>query len=524
MATESKYMEFMDEKVECALQYLPSQEEMRVSGRLQKLICLSIFRPETAKTPFSHTKYWQGIMGWLDYGPKRYPGYTIRIYFDASLCDVEVWQGVLRRMAERAKDPSNQIQLVKFTCPRFLMKDVGDKPCTYHTGLFGTMVRFLGWFEDPRITEVVAFRDLDLTPLKEDYDALEKFVKSRKAIGIYDWYSEGGCPNRLKCFCERVEEEKVYLVAAGLWCAHPLGEGHLDLWRKMLAMYKDERTKECMLMPGTFGLDEIILNTAIWNDLKIEPSQVDFMPTWLASAMQHFSIDGTPFYTSFMAHKHVKPVSSHPDTPLTLQSHSEFDLFAFEDEWEMPTGRQMQRREWERKKLMDLHPRDTCEGIHMLLSWVQRSEGLEGQWIQLYNQVSRVISEFMLHRRGLNLGMHHDTRRQRRLIEDFLKDPSQDIRFRILTDFQQFLFTCDREGYLEGLRSLLYKVLKEGRCAEYIGHFFSSFLCKRGSDRARHTKAMVEDLLEGIRDKRVKHEVGVACRLTSERNRDRDRH
>lgn len=524
MAHGPAWMAHYDAELECALEYFPPQAEMKRKGRLEKLVCLSIFRPKEATETFSHTKYWQGVMGWLEYGPRRFPGFTIRIYFDASLCDVEEWQGVLRRMADRATDRDSRIQLVKFTCPEFLVKS-DDGPCTFHTGLFGTMVRFLGWFEDPVITKVVAFRDLDLTPLKEDCEAVEAFARSGKRIGMYDWYA-GGVPARLACFSERVQAQTMSLVAAGLWCAAPLGRARVALWQKMMAMYKDDKTKECMLFPKPFGVDEIILNTTIWDDLKLVPSNVDFMPTWLAGAMQHFSVDGTPFDMRAEPHKRPVPPSRHPDAPLTLTGD---EVFFFDNAWRMTApGR---RGRW-KTNVMDLSPRDTCAGIQMLLTWIEKAEHLTGQWMQLHAWVSRVMTDFMLHRRGLNLGSSHDTRAQRRVVDHFLQHPTEDIRFHILSEFQQFLLVCDKEGFAEGLRRVLHRLLRRPGCSDEVVHFTSRFLCQRrgvwgmsrDTDRGRLMRPMVETLIAGVRDRRLRHALAKACGVgVPERERDRDR-
>lgn len=265
-----KWKELYNEKLECSLEYFPSPEDYTY----RNIISLSLFRPRSAAGA-GGARYIAGARQFVMHMRRAYPGWGLRIYFDASLAEdpdpeflsfIEDVKPVGDDILEG--EAYDHIQLVKFFCPAF--RDPENPH--YHQHLFSAMSRFLAWF-DPNV-DVVAFRDIDWTPNFEDYLILEDFVESEKPIGYYKLYSRPfGWLN-----CIEPWREGYPPIAAGSWMAK---RAKYNYWPLILELATSPSILECLdSMSSTdkqgrgYGTDEVTLNIVLQNVYKPE----DFVP------------------------------------------------------------------------------------------------------------------------------------------------------------------------------------------------------------------------------------------------------
>jgi hypothetical protein len=179
--------------------------EKKIMNKTKILFSVSIFKMKESYRPF--VRYLYQLFRNTIYFLKTFPNADIRIYHDKSIFDCKDDDYVIigdsklncSQIFKNLKelDTKSRIQFVEYDYPAFKIDKI------YHHGTFGTMMRYLPFFETKKETpyDLIIVGDVDLHTWWFNPDIINRFIKdeSKMLFGSSLTYNRYKEPNIVRC-------------------------------------------------------------------------------------------------------------------------------------------------------------------------------------------------------------------------------------------------------------------------------------------------------------------------------------
>lgn len=234
------------------------------NNNYQYLLSTSFFYLENSYK--SYHRYINGIRKIIEF-INKYDKFALRIYYDKSINEHDKFKEFVDEIKNNKSLSVGKVQLVEYSCLKFIKG-------SFHLGTFGTLMRFLPFFENSHYKVIYI---LDIDDLGYEYIAkfIYKLEQTDKYLMFYDIENYG------KRYEDKLNNKYGYCVLANVYLQNyrydiKLMTDFLDSLssNKLYKMLEEINTKlfSYKKLPQdilkTYGIDEYFLNIYLFNSMK----------------------------------------------------------------------------------------------------------------------------------------------------------------------------------------------------------------------------------------------------------------
>jgi len=239
-------------------------------SKFEIMICCSLFKMKDSYRDFS--KYVKNFLSWIYKVPKSA---CVRLYVDESVLEEEIFKVIIDRNIPHLEIVFYQFDDFKISSE--VSKGSEDKSDIYHDGTFGSIVRFLAFYNKPFIPNNIKYiwvSDVDLPSFNFNYDNILKMKQYKADISFYskacnnnEWFNDSSKTpiNAGKVIINR--KIKFDIKDLENFLSNVLNNKYEELKNKIIQNRKG-RQHYSPAKFFTYGFDELFLNEYLYKEIE----------------------------------------------------------------------------------------------------------------------------------------------------------------------------------------------------------------------------------------------------------------